>query len=84
LEIGDPAKEAAMAHAVARKHGIEALVVSVRREFEEMPGLTLTAAQARRLWALEPRRCRAVLDRLVETGYLCQTETGRYAKPGVL
>jgi hypothetical protein len=46
-----------------------------------MPGLTLTAEQARRLWALEPRVCGVVLDRLVQSGYLCQTETGHYAKP---
>ena len=46
-----------------------------------MPGLTLTADQARRLWSLEPRMCGAVLDRLVQSGYLCQTDTGHYAKP---
>lgn len=70
-----------MAYAVPRKPDIEAVVASVRREFDEMPGLTLTAEQARRLWALEPRVCGVVLDRLVRSGYLCQTETGHYAKP---
>ncbi len=70
-----------MAYAVPRTPDIDVLVASVRREFEEMPGLTLTAEQARRLWALEPRMCGAVLERLVQTGYLCQTESGHYAKP---
>ena len=70
-----------MAYAIPRKPDIEALVATVRREFDEMPGLALTAEQARRLWALEPRMCGAVLDRLVQSGYLCQTETGHYARP---
>lgn len=70
-----------MAYAVLRTPDIEAVVASVRREFDEMPGLTLTAEQARRLWALEPRMCGAVLERLVQSGYLCQTQTGHYAKP---
>lgn len=70
-----------MAHAVPFTSDVEALVAAVRREFDEMPGLVLTAAQARRLWALEPRVCGVVLDRLVRSGYLCQTESGQYAKP---
>lgn len=70
-----------MAYAVPRKSDIEAMVATVRREFDEMPGLTLTVDQARRLWALEPRMCGAVLERLVQSGYLCQTDTGHYVKP---
>jgi len=70
-----------MAYAVPRTPDIETLVASVRREFDEMPGLTLTADQARRLWALEPRMCGVVLDRLVQAGYLCQTGSGHYVKP---
>ncbi len=70
-----------MAHAIPRKDDLETLVITVRREFEEMPGLTLTVEQARRLWALEPRMCGAVLDCLVKAGYLCQTASGHYAKP---
>ncbi|MBP7778648.1 MAG: hypothetical protein KA371_16155 [Acidobacteria bacterium] len=70
-----------MAHAIPRKHDIESLVITVRQEFEEMPGLTLTVDQAQRLWALEPRMCGAVLERLVKAGYLCQTASGHYVKP---
>lgn len=61
--------------------GLNALLSAVRREYEEMPGLALTAEQAQRLWALEPRTCSVVLDRLVSAGYLCQTGTGQYARP---
>lgn len=70
-----------MAQAIRRTQDVEAMLVTVRREFEEMPGLMLTAEQARRLWALEPKVCGVVLERLVQTGYLCQTETGHYTKP---
>jgi len=70
-----------MGQAVPGTHDVEAMLATVRQEFEEMPGLTLTAEQARRLWALEPRVCGVVLERLVQAGYLCQTETGHYTKP---
>jgi hypothetical protein len=74
-------EEAAMAYAVPRKPDIEAVAATVCREFDEMPGLALTADQARRLWALEPPMCGAVLEHLVRSGYLCRTDTGHYAKP---
>ncbi len=61
--------------------GVETVLLAVRREFDEMPGLALTADQARRLWALEPRVCDVALGRLVESGYLCQTGAGQYVKP---
>jgi hypothetical protein len=70
-----------MAHAIRHFPEIETVMATVRQEFDEMPGLTLTADQARRLWALEPRICSVVLDQLVTTGYLCQTVTGHYTKP---
>jgi hypothetical protein len=70
-----------MAHAISRKPEFEAMVDTVRREFDEMPGLALTAQQAQRLWALEPRMCTTVLRQLVHAGYLCENEGGRFAKP---
>lgn len=60
---------------------LNSLLSTVKREFDEMPGLALTAEQARRLWSLEPRVCSVVLSQLVETGYLCQTDDGQYARP---
>jgi hypothetical protein len=61
--------------------GLGAVLGAVKREFDEMPGLALTATQAQRLWALEPRMCSAVLSTLVESGYLCRTGSGHYARP---
>ena len=42
----------------------------VRGEYQEMPGLRLTIAQASRLFGLDLARCTLVLDALVEEGAL--------------
>jgi len=52
----------------------------IRGEFREMPGLTLTVAQARRLWSLDPSTCSAVLSELVEAGFLCRRADGAYGR----
>ncbi len=49
--------------------------------YEDLPGLSLTLAQARRLWHIDDERsCRVVLDSLVETGYLVRTPDARYRR----
>jgi hypothetical protein len=50
----------------------------VRAEFLEMPGLRLTRAQARRLWALDADTCDAVLSTLEGSGFLRRTREGKY------
>lgn len=52
----------------------------VRDEFLEMPGLVVTRAQAERLFGLEPEICDAVLQDLVEAGFLAN-DGGRYHVP---
>ena len=42
------------------------IVRRIQGEFLEMPGLRLTEPQARRLWALEPSLCSAVLTELID------------------
>ena len=49
------------------------LLVRVQAEFLEMPGLRLTRAQARRLWALDNELCDAVLAALIEARFLTQS-----------
>lgn len=53
-----------------------ALLRRIGGEFLEMPDLTLTAAEASRLFALELTRCRRILERLVARGIL--SSDGRY------
>jgi hypothetical protein len=52
----------------------------VRGEFREMPGLTLTPAQARRLWSLDGQTCDEVLAQLVDNGFLCRRANGAYGR----
>ena len=52
----------------------------VRGEFREMPGLTLTLAQARRLWSLDAATCSDVLSQLVATGFLCKRADGAFCR----
>jgi hypothetical protein len=58
----------------------EHLVRRIRGEFLEMPGLSLTIGQARRLWGLESSLCEASLDALVRSGFLTRTRDGRYLR----
>jgi hypothetical protein len=57
-----------------------ALVERIRGEFNEMPGLQLTIAQAARLWGMEVAACRSVVDALVDASFLRWTPAGRVAR----
>lgn len=48
----------------------------IRGEFNEMPGLQLTIAQAARLWGMDQASCRRVIDALVEAAFLRWTAAG--------
>jgi hypothetical protein len=67
-----------------------AVVDRVRSEFVEMPGMQLTLPQATRLWNLGADDCRAVIDALVDIGFLVWTpqrtviRTGRDARVPVM
>lgn len=54
----------------------ESLVRQIRKEFREMPGLCLTFSQVRRLWRMDDRSCRAVVEQLLAEGFLQLTSTG--------
>jgi hypothetical protein len=55
---------------------LEALVRRVRGEFLEMPGLSLTFAQATRLWGLEREMCERIVHVLEDTAFLRRTPSG--------
>ena len=57
---------------------VESLTVRVRSEYREMPGLSLTAAQASRLWGIDHSVCEQVLRTLVADGALYHTARGAY------
>ena len=52
----------------------------MRGEFREMPGLTLTLAQAVKLWSLDIATCTDVLMCLVTDGFLCRRADGAFCR----
>lgn len=56
------------------------LLRRVQAEFLEMPGLSVTRAQARRLWALDAAVCEAVLATLVEARFLVESRNASFIR----
>ena len=52
----------------------------VRAEFLEIPGLSLTDAQAQRLWGLDPHTCGTLLDEMVSARFLRRNHRNRYVR----
>ena len=64
-------------------HTTDAFVCAVQRvkaEFLEMPGLTLTVAQASRLWSFDAGFCAAVLTALEDARFLVRTRHSAFAR----
>jgi hypothetical protein len=57
-----------------------ALLIRIRAEYLEMPGLRLTLEQAQRLCGVERMLCKQVLDALVEAKFLRLRSDGAYAR----
>ena len=49
-------------------------------EYAEMRGLSVTLAQAQRLWGVDERTCRGAFDALIARGILRRTTKGRYVR----
>jgi hypothetical protein len=56
------------------------LLRRVRAEFIEMPGLRVTRAQARRLWALDETLCEIVLAALVDARFLVESRNASFMR----
>lgn len=56
------------------------LLLRVRGEYLEMPGLRLTLPQAARLWNLDQHLALTLLEALVEAGFLARTSDGHYCR----
>lgn len=59
---------------------LDDLLRRVQAEFLEMPGLSLTRAQARRLWALDDTLCEAVLSALVDARFLVESRNASFIR----
>lgn len=58
----------------------EDILRRVRGEYNEMPGLCLTRAQAQRMWGLDRASCDALLDALVSAKFLFKTRDGGFMR----
>jgi hypothetical protein len=58
----------------------DTLLARIVSEYDEMPGLSLTLAQAQRLWHLDESTCRTLLNALVHRKQLLLTPRGRYVR----
>ena len=56
------------------------IIDRIRGEYLEMPGLSLTSAQAQRLCGVDQSVCKVVLDALVEAQFLAVNAHGMYAR----
>ena len=59
---------------------IDSALARARADFLEMPGLRLTAAQACRLWTLDPSVCHSVLSQLVASEFLTATSSQHFVR----
>lgn len=65
---------------VRRRKAQRELSRLVRAEYEEMPGLSVTLAQAQRLWSVDRQTCELVFMGLVERGFLRRTARDRFVR----
>ena len=56
------------------------LLQRIEGEYREMPGLSVTARQAERLWGLDSTTCGFVLMTLIQRGILRRTASGTYVR----
>ena len=69
-------------HSLSDMHAMpfEKLVIRIKSEYIEMPGLWLTPDQGARLWALERDQCEQLLSALVEQRFLTMRGDGKYGR----
>ena len=63
-----------------RSETVDELARRIEADYAEMPGLSVTLGQARRLWAADPHTCQTVFDRLIARGVLRMTTKGRFVR----
>ena len=64
----------------AQDQPLEGVLRRIRGEYNEMPGLRLTPAQAQRLWGLDRAACDALMGALVDAKFLFLTPDGAFVR----
>lgn len=52
----------------------------IQGEYQQLPGLRLTLAQAQRLWHMDRSTCRALMGALVDARYLSLDTDGTFVR----
>jgi hypothetical protein len=76
IATGEPARRAKPQTTSA----LHELLQRIEGEYREMPGLSVTAIQAERLWGLDSTTCALVLGTLIQRGILKRTGSGTYVR----
>jgi hypothetical protein len=63
-----------------RPEVLRELTRRIQAEYAEMPGLSVTLAQAQRLWAIDRHTCETAFMSLTARGLLRVTTKGRYVR----
>jgi hypothetical protein len=67
-------------HMASMQQALDDVLRRVQGEYNEMPGLRLTTAQAQRLWGLDRAACDALLGALVDAKFLFRTRDGAFVR----
>jgi hypothetical protein len=78
--IAGSARELAQGTKPHTAAGLHDLLQRIEGEYREMPGLSVTARQAERLWGLDRTTCAFVLTTLIERGLLKRTASGTFVR----
>jgi hypothetical protein len=77
---GSPSGGAAHKPIESQSNTLRELTRRIQAEYAEMPGLSVTLAQAQRLLASDQQTCRAAFKALIGRGVLRRTAQGRYVR----
>lgn len=72
-----------LSHPRPAQANLNGYVAMIERQYRELPGLSLTPSQVRRLCGLDEvalATCEGLLDRLVSAGVLLKSPDGRYRR----
>lgn len=76
VAVSSPARSTKPATTAA----LHELLQRIERDYGEIPGLSVTASQAERLWGLGTTTCSFVLTTLILRGILRRTADGAYIR----
>jgi hypothetical protein len=59
---------------------VDEAIELIRTEYAQMPGLSMTSRQVRRVWSLSNEVCQEALNSLTRSGFLTENRDSSYVK----